>query len=595
MDQSVASAAQLSIGRAFTLNNTSKVFDGSANITFSSQELGSVEYIVGTQSAKTGSWTGVTKDSELYAGKMIAYKLPYAGDGNASLNLTLADGTTTGAKAVYINTTRVTTHFPAESVVVYVYDGTYWRTFDYNTNTNDTSTGYYRYAHGTFKTYTALYRYQLLFSIDEEFVLPANTTSNHTAADKTTITTESFNPFLPIYYYNTTGTITAGSAVGVSNLWRGSSNINLAYSFNTSTSLTNNRDVYVVATMQDGRLAKLATDVDPITQILPSTEDNHIYILLGHACSTSNIILYTHHPIFVYRGGSIRLYSGGTDDAGDVISTKYVKKAGDTMTGNLAITFGDTDKHIMFDYDGDGSAGASWRIAALGTGSNDTNYLTIQSGTSTTSATTWNNVIRLGQNTFDAAFGGHVVPLSTNTKNLGSSSLMWANVYGTALKTANLTLSTNTISSDGSIIYKTASNGTHNFYINNNLKSLIDANGYFRPDTDNTLQIGTSDKKWNAMYATTFNGALNGNASSASQISATLATSTKAYLLGTSTTLAATAANVSMIGDTGVYLTTTAGELSALRYSIHDTSSTPVEKAYMIWNNTTEAIDFIFN
>jgi hypothetical protein len=38
---------------------------------------------------------------------------------------------------------------------------------------------------------------------------------------------------------------------------------------------------------------------------------------------------------------------------------------------------GDTDKHIIFVYDGDGTAGASWRIAALGSGSNDTNYFII--------------------------------------------------------------------------------------------------------------------------------------------------------------------------------------------------------------------------
>ena len=98
----------------------------------------SVEYIVGTQSASTGSWTGVTKDAALYTGKTIAYKLPYAGSGSASLNLTLAGGGTTGAKAVYSMTTRVTTHYPANSVIQMTYDGTYWRTTGwYDTNNYD--------------------------------------------------------------------------------------------------------------------------------------------------------------------------------------------------------------------------------------------------------------------------------------------------------------------------------------------------------------------------------------------------------------------------------------------------------------------------
>lgn len=97
-----------------------------------------IEYIVGTQTAATGSWTGVTVDAALYTGKTIAYRLPYAGSGNASLNLTLSGGGTTGAKEVYLNNTRCTTHYAANAVIVMVYDGTRWRSTDYwNSNTYD--------------------------------------------------------------------------------------------------------------------------------------------------------------------------------------------------------------------------------------------------------------------------------------------------------------------------------------------------------------------------------------------------------------------------------------------------------------------------
>ena len=87
----------------------------------------SVEYIVGTQTAVTGNWTGVSVDGALYAGKTIAYKLPYAGSGNASLKLTLANGSETELVPVYLNTTRVTTHFGAGAVINMTYDGTAWR------------------------------------------------------------------------------------------------------------------------------------------------------------------------------------------------------------------------------------------------------------------------------------------------------------------------------------------------------------------------------------------------------------------------------------------------------------------------------------
>lgn len=98
----------------------------------------SIEYINGSQSAATGSWTGATKDTSLYTGKTIAYRLPYAGSGNATLNLTFPNGTTSGAKAVYSMTTRVTTHYPAGSVIHMTYDGSNWRTTGwYNTNNFD--------------------------------------------------------------------------------------------------------------------------------------------------------------------------------------------------------------------------------------------------------------------------------------------------------------------------------------------------------------------------------------------------------------------------------------------------------------------------
>ena len=101
---------------------------------------------------------------------------------------------------------------------------------------------------------------------------------------------------------------------------------------------------------------------------------------------------------------------------------------------------------------------------------------------------------------------------------------------------------------------------------------------YFQPST------GT-------LTATKFSGELSGNASSASKISAKLVTNKKIYFLGTETTITSTAANVSLEGDTGVYITTTAGEFSAVRHS-YNVSGT--EKAYTTYNTTDDSIDFIF-
>ena len=83
----------------------------------------STEFIVGTQASATGSWTGITEDSLLYDGKNISYFLPYAGSGNATLNLTLSGGGTTGAKPVYLSgTTYITTHYGANSCINMTYN-----------------------------------------------------------------------------------------------------------------------------------------------------------------------------------------------------------------------------------------------------------------------------------------------------------------------------------------------------------------------------------------------------------------------------------------------------------------------------------------
>ena len=86
-----------------------------------------IEFIAGTQTAATPSFTGVSGDSALYDGKIIAYYLPFAGtSAGDTLELTLSNNTTTGAKPVWYRNqvTRLTTHYPANAIILMVYDVT---------------------------------------------------------------------------------------------------------------------------------------------------------------------------------------------------------------------------------------------------------------------------------------------------------------------------------------------------------------------------------------------------------------------------------------------------------------------------------------
>lgn len=77
--------------------------------------------VKGTQTAQTGTWTGKISIPALYDGLTIAYYLPYSGNGNATLNLTLSDNTNTGAINCYYNNSRLTTHYPAGATIIMTY------------------------------------------------------------------------------------------------------------------------------------------------------------------------------------------------------------------------------------------------------------------------------------------------------------------------------------------------------------------------------------------------------------------------------------------------------------------------------------------
>lgn len=87
---------------------------------------GIIEQIQGEQTSATGAWTGETAQDALYDGMTIMYFLPEDGSGDATLNLTLSDGSTTGAKPIYYQgTTRVNTQFSQYSQILMVYHENY--------------------------------------------------------------------------------------------------------------------------------------------------------------------------------------------------------------------------------------------------------------------------------------------------------------------------------------------------------------------------------------------------------------------------------------------------------------------------------------
>lgn len=131
--------------KTLTLNGDS--YDGSSDV-----NVDLLPFVSGTQTAVTGSWTGNAPSiSALFDGLTIRYWLPYNGNGNATLNLTLKNGSTTGAVACYYGgTSRLTTHYKAGNIITLTYrknvsiSGSstkytgWWADANYNTNTTYT-------------------------------------------------------------------------------------------------------------------------------------------------------------------------------------------------------------------------------------------------------------------------------------------------------------------------------------------------------------------------------------------------------------------------------------------------------------------------
>ena len=271
-------------------------------------------YVKGTQTGTTGNWTGNLPEVEaLYEGLTIDYYLPYAGSGNATLNLTLKNGVQTGAVPCYIgSTSRLTTHIPQyyvchltyQTVTINNVEYTGWyllRSIDNNDMANNVK------LIERLSADSNIYRYQLVFHTDADTVTPLNNVNNATGTSKEMLTNVDFNPFDEIIYWYSSGTWNSG-AIAISNsaFYHQHASIDLRYSINCGATLTADELVYLKVIPQSNGMVRLAPD--PCwAQSLPTTNDGYWYILLGRIRENSTYLLslYPDHPVYYHDGTRI--------------------------------------------------------------------------------------------------------------------------------------------------------------------------------------------------------------------------------------------------------------------------------------------------
>lgn len=306
-----------------------EILDVSEAVAAEISNINGIEYIVGTQTASTGAWTGKTKDNSLYAGKVIIYKLPYAGSGNATLNLTFANGSKSGAKNVYrYSSTRLTTQYAANYYIPLVFNGTYWFAFaDYDTNYYDRI----RFANAVATASGAVQAVCFVGTTD-------GTNFKQLSSGAT------FNINYPVYYNASAAESGAAMSTG---LYFAIGSINLRTMLNdTEITFGEKQNLYLKGTLS-GSTFTVHSDI--ITTTEPTSADGFTYMRVGRTYSTYQAYIAVFcNEFFAFQNGAFKkidplaesysLPTASSSTKGGIKIGNGLSMSGDTL--NVTLTGG---------------------------------------------------------------------------------------------------------------------------------------------------------------------------------------------------------------------------------------------------------------
>ena len=249
------------------------------------------EFVVGTQTSYTAAWTGNAGFAALHDGQQITYWLPVTSGSNVTLNLTLSDGSATGAIPCYFGgTTRLGTQYAAGNVVRLTYRENvvigsvsipkgWWADANYNTDTYD------RIRIGTtLKAKTAIPAGRLAVA-DEEGCFPL-------AAGV------SFDVTRPVLYC--AAAVSAGTY---------GSQFYLTYPYCTLRTVdpdfagTIGTTCYVAGTLAGTVFTPAETC---LTASVPTEDDGLTYMALGTLTGTYQTCVFPEHPLYRFVDGAFK-------------------------------------------------------------------------------------------------------------------------------------------------------------------------------------------------------------------------------------------------------------------------------------------------
>lgn len=211
-----------------------------------------IPFVVGTQTTTTASWTGIAGNVKaLYNGLTIRYWLPRTSASNVTLDLTLADNTTTGAIPCYYGgTTRLTTHYAAGSMLLMTYvvnqliNGVGYTGWWTDANYADGNTYDRTYWGTSIRAGATTPYYKLLMEAADNKWYPL--TIEEGIGTTKTVSTQEFLLNSPILYYAGTSSVAANATMA--NVYSELPSSTLSYTSNTA-SWTSQMPIYLRGTV----------------------------------------------------------------------------------------------------------------------------------------------------------------------------------------------------------------------------------------------------------------------------------------------------------------------------------------------------------
>ena len=293
-----------------------------------------VYHVFGTQTESTNVWTGDLHGvSALYDGLTIAYVLPYAPTSNsATLELTLDDGTTTGAINVYLTpSSRFQNQISTGKPIMLSYYGVGKLINNGSPNTDNRwiKTAYYDtdiYAYANRIYSNNIYKVGSSGAVNKTIIMQIadgryeSIVTTYTTGRSKTANTHGFKLGTLFFGQSFSDNILAENTYFANGTLydRYCMSVDSRYFFNTASNSTNGliagKPVYIVGSINSNDGLFYLNTTKWWTQDTPTTEDGNIYILCGIPYDYYRLYDVLREPkIYRYKNGVFREYLPGTE------------------------------------------------------------------------------------------------------------------------------------------------------------------------------------------------------------------------------------------------------------------------------------------